>query len=181
MTATMIDLNEFKHAMASFPSGVVIAATLDREGEPWGFTASSFSSVSLDPPLVLVCLAKGADCHHAFATAVMFTINILRAQDEVLARLFATRGASKFEGAEFSPGEHGLPVMRDAVASLVCRKFAEYDCGDHTILVGEVQSVCIGSRQDALVYYRRNYWRFAGRHQVEPCAARPAGTGFGDE
>lgn len=177
----MIDLNEFKQAMASFPSGVVIAATLDREGEPWGFTASSFSSVSLDPPLVLVCPAKEADCYHAFATAPMFTISMLRAQDEALARLFATRGASKFEGAQFAPGEHGLPVMRDAVASLVCRKFADHDCGDHTIIVGEVLSVCLGSRQDALVYYRRNYWRFAQRRWLEPSAARAEGTDLGNE
>ncbi len=168
----MIDLNAFKQAMGSFPTGVVIAATLDREGESWGFTANSFSSVSLDPPLVLVCLGKEADCHRAFATARMFSINILRSQDEALARLFATRGASKFEAAQFTPGEHGLPVMRDAVATLVCRKFAEYDGGDHTIIVGEVESVCTGPRQDALVYYRRNYWRFAQQDELEPSAAR---------
>ncbi|MGB5104194.1 MAG: flavin reductase family protein [Steroidobacteraceae bacterium] len=155
----MIDPDAFKQAMSSFPTGVVIAATLDGEGEPWGFTASSFSSVSLDPPLVLVCLAKDADCHPAFAAARAFSISILRAGDEALARLFATRGASKFACGEFTTGEHGLPLMPSAVAALACRKFADFDCGDHTVIVGEVESVRHGSPEDALVYYRRDYWR----------------------
>lgn len=155
----MIDPDAFKQAMSSFPTGVVIAATLDGEGEPWGFTASSFSSVSLDPPLVLVCLAKDADCHPAFAAARAFSISILRAGDEALARLFATRGASKFACGEFTTGEHGLPLMPSAVAALACGKFADFDCGDHTVIVGEVESVRHGSPEDALVYYRRDYWR----------------------
>lgn len=155
----MIDQDAFKQAMSSFPSGVVIVATLDGEGVPWGFTASSFSSVSLDPPLVLVCLAKDADCHAAFAAARVFSISILRCGDEALARLFATRGVSKFQGGEFTTGEHGLPLMPAAVAALECRKFADFDCGDHMVIVGEVESVYLGSPDDALVYYRRDYWR----------------------
>lgn len=155
----MIDQDAFREAMSGFPTGVVIAATLDGAGEPWGFTASSFSSVSLDPPLVLVCLAKDADCHPAFAAARAFSISILRSSDEALARLFATRGVSKFEGGEFTTGDHGLPLIPAAVAALACRKYADFDCGDHTVIVGEVESVCLGSPDDALVYYRRDYWR----------------------
>lgn len=169
----MIDQDAFKQALCSFPTGVVIAATLGSDGEPWGFTASSFTSVSLDPPLVLVCLAKGADCHHAFAAARRFSINILRSGDETLARLFATRGVSKFEGDEFTTGGHGPPVMRNAVAAIVCRKYADHDGGDHTIIVGEVESLTQASPADALVYYRRDYWqlaRTAGAQASEPLA-----------
>jgi len=157
----MIHASAFKEAMGRFPSGVVIATTLDREGKPWGFTASSFSSVSLDPPLVLVCLAKTAECHAAFVAARLFSINILAADGEALARRFAMRGARKFDGDEFFVGEHGLPVIRTAVAALVCRKFADYDGGDHTIIVGEVQSVNHVAAGDAMVYFRRKFWRLA--------------------
>lgn len=157
----MIDADTFKQAVGSFPSGVVIATTLDGEGKPWGFTASSFSSVSLDPPLILVCLAKTAECHAAFAAARLFSINILAADREGLARRFATRGARKFDGEEFVVGEHGLPLIRDAVAVLVCRKFADYDGGDHSIFVGEVQSVSHEAASDAMVYFRRRFWRFS--------------------
>jgi flavin reductase ActVB len=166
----MIDTDDFRHAMSSFPSGVVIATCLDAEGNPWGLTASSFSSVSLEPPLVLVCPAKAADCHGAFLAAQSFAINILRAEDEALARRFATRGARKFEGSEFEAAEHGLPVLRESVASLVCRKFAEHDCGDHTVVVGEVQSVRLGRATDAIVYYRRRYWNFARDGRLRPSA-----------
>jgi flavin reductase ActVB len=147
--------------MGSFPSGVVIVTTLDGEGKPWGFTASSFSSVSLDPPLILVCPAKSAECHAVFSGAPLFAVSILRSSDEGLARRFATRGAPKFDGDEIVVGAHGLLLIRHAVATLLCRKYADYDGGDHSIIVGEVQSVNLGAANDAMVYYRRQYWRLA--------------------
>ena len=157
----MIDAETFKRAMGDFPSGVVIATTLDGRGKAWGFTASSFSSVSLDPPLIQVCLARAADCHAAFIAARLFSISILGADGEALARRFATRGARKFDGDELVIGEHGLPLVRGAVAVLVCRKFADYDGGDHSIIVGEVQSVSHETTSDAMLYFRRKFWRFS--------------------
>lgn len=165
----MIDVSVFKQAMGTFPSGVVIATALDGAGRYWGFTASSFASVSLDPPLVLVCLAKTAECRGAFESTQRFSINILGTQHEALARRFATRGADKFAGDEFFAGEHGLPLIRDAVATLVCRRFAAHDCGDHTVLVGEVESVDLGPTGDAMVYHRQRFGRFA----VQPTTERP--------
>jgi flavin reductase ActVB len=169
----MVDLSTFKRAMGSFPSGVVIAITRDAGGEPWGFTASSFSSVSLDPPLVLLCLGKSAECHAAFAAAVHFSVSILAAGDEALATRFATRGASKFQGDGLVVAEHGLPLVRDAVASLVCRKFANHDCGDHTVIVGEVLSVCLAPAGDSMVYYRGHYGQFTSREVDLRTAAAP--------
>jgi flavin reductase ActVB len=170
----MIDVSAFKQAMGRFPSGVVIATTVDGVGRPWGFTASSFTSVSLDPPLILVCPAKTAECHPVFAAATLFSINVLRSDDEALARRFATRGAPKFDSDDFAYGDYGLPLIRDAVASLVCRKFADYDGGDHTVIVGEVQAVHLADGSDSLVYYRQTFWRFA---ETAPDELRPTAAG----
>jgi flavin reductase ActVB len=134
---------------------------VDGAGQPWGFTASSFSSVSLDPPLILVCPAKTAECYAAFKAATFFSINILNSDDEAVARRFATRGAAKFAGDDFVAGAHGLPLLRSAVAALVCRKFMDQDCGDHCVIVGEVESVRFAPSGNSLVYYRQKFWEFA--------------------
>ena len=157
----MLDAASFKQAMGSFPTGVTIAATIGVDGKPAGLTVSSFASVSLEPPLVLFCPSKKAECHDAFRAAEHFAVSILPAGEESLAQRFSTRGVHKFQGDEFIEGEHGLPLVRSAVASLVCRKSAEYEAGDHMIVVGEVLAVRIGAHSDSMVYYRRSYWRFA--------------------
>src|SRR5579883_1573175 len=130
------DAAMFKEAMSRFPSGVVIATARDELGNPWGFTASSFSSASLEPPLILLCLSKGADCHRIFSSLPCFAVNILSAADQATAATFATRGADKFAASSFDVDENGSPLLRSAVATLTCRKFATHDCGDHTVIVG---------------------------------------------
>jgi len=157
----MTDVSAFKQAMSRFPSGIVIATTVDGKGGLWGFTASSFTSVSLDPPLVLVCPAKSASCYAAFKAANLFAINILASDGESLAKRFATRGAGKFAGDHFVIAENGLPLIRNAVAVLICRKFADHDGGDHAIIVGEVRSVTLAKGTESLVYYRQKFGRFA--------------------
>lgn len=147
----------FTAAMGSFPAGVVIAATLDGQQQPWGFTATSFSSVSMAPPLVLVCLATTASCHDVFSKAEHWSINILRSGDEALATRLATRGAAKFSGDEFASGPEGMPLVRNAMASLVCRRHAAHEAGDHLVLIGEVQSIDCDSSADAMVYWRRRF------------------------
>jgi flavin reductase ActVB len=156
----MIDDAAFKTVLGSFPSGVVIATTLDADNMPWGFTATSFSSVSLNPPLVLISLATKAACHRIFKSARHLSINVLRSGDELLARRFGTPGVSKFCGAEFVAGPQGLPLLRNALATLVCRKYVDYECGDHSMIVGQVYAVRGGPDGDAMVYYRRDFWRF---------------------
>jgi flavin reductase ActVB len=148
----------FKEAFARFPSGVVIATMIDAQGQARGFTASSFSSVSLDPPLVLVCLSTAAECYPAFLAAERFAISLLRPRHEEVARAFATRGADKFSLGDFVSAPHGLPVLKDALATMVCRKVHDYLCGDHSILLGEIEAADIGDGSDALVYYRRRFW-----------------------
>ena len=155
------DVANFKEAMSRFPSGVVIATTRDSAGRPWGFTASAFSSVSLDPPLVLVCLARTAECHRRFQSAPWFAINVLGAGDESVAAAFAKRGADKFAGINAAADERGSPLLPAAVATLTCERFNVYDCGDHSVLVGRVTKTRLGSRNSPMVYSSRRFGRFA--------------------
>jgi flavin reductase (DIM6/NTAB) family NADH-FMN oxidoreductase RutF/ADP-ribose pyrophosphatase YjhB (NUDIX family) len=166
----MMDVALFKEAMSRFPSGIVIATTTDAGGKPWGFTASSFSSVSVDPPLVLVCLAKTAECYQAFNSAHWFAINVLGAGDAATAAKFARRGADKFAGASVDADEHGSPLLPSSVAALTCQKFDAYDCGDHDVIVGRVTAIRVGSDVHPMVYSSRQFGRFA----VDPKKDLPA-------
>jgi flavin reductase ActVB len=143
----------FRAALARFPSGVTIVTTRDEPGEPWGFTASAFSSLSLDPPLVLVCLDRGANCHPAFSVAQRYAVNILTPAHEALARRFATKDGDKYSDGSFAlePGEP--PVLRDAAAVLWCDAEDLVPAGDHTILIGRVTDARVGDG-DSVVYYR---------------------------
>lgn len=149
----------FRAAMARFASGVVVATTLDAAGQPRGFTASAFCSVSLDPPMVLVCLGRNAECHAAFLAAERIAISILATgQDEVALR-FATRGADKFGGGHMASGDDGLPYVRDAAAVLHGRLAEKLPGGDHTILLTAVEKVMLGGDADvALVHHARRFW-----------------------
>lgn len=133
-----LDLDDFLAAMSMWPSGVTITTTTDDEGLRWGFTASAFSSLSLEPPLILVCLAAAAKSHDTFVRAKSFAVNLLSTRHEQLALRFATRGSDKFSGANFRRGHTGSPVLTDAVASLECLMHATVPAGDHTILIGKV-------------------------------------------
>lgn len=146
---------DFREAMASFPSGVTVVTTTDADGVPWGFTASAFCSVSAEPPLVLVCLSTGAQCHAAFQQAESWMINIIHSDQADVAMKFATRGADKFGGEQFD-FDQGLPILSGASASLRCSRHAMYTEGDHTILIGEVLHART-SPQSPAIYFRRNF------------------------
>jgi flavin reductase ActVB len=154
----VVDRDSFLAAMARFPAGVTIVTTVDELGKPRGFTASAFCSLSLEPPMVLVCLDSGADCHPAFLGAPRFAANILRPQHEPLALRFATKGANKFVGGEFQPGPGGIPVMPEALASVICAVQDRIPAGDHTILIGRVEEAAVGEGMPA-VFFNRRFWR----------------------
>jgi flavin reductase ActVB len=153
-----MDLQLYKTALSSAPTSVVIVTTLDGQGRPRGFTAGSFASLSLSPPLVMVSLHRNAECHAAFETAERFAISVLGPKHEDLARLLATRGADKFGGGHFHRGPHGLLFAAQAVAMFVCRSENRYPGGDHTILVGAVEDVGIGETEKAMVHFRRGFY-----------------------
>jgi flavin reductase ActVB len=154
----------FREAMTQFASGVTIVTTADGEGRWWGFTASAFNSLSLEPPLVLVCLATTADSHPVFSASPGFIVNVLRTEHEALALRFASKGADKFAGGEFRPGQaDGLPVLDDALVSLKCRTQTLYEGGDHSILIGEVEYVRVRRNGVPALHFSRRFWDLVER------------------
>lgn len=142
--------------MAAFPSGVTIVTTADSDGHWWGFTATSFCSVSVDPPLALVCLARTAECHPVFAAASRWLIHVIRSEHAPVGMRFATRGADKFAGSDFEADEYGLPRLADACITLNCAAHAKLPGGDHTLLLGRVEATHVADGTPA-VYFKRNF------------------------
>ena len=128
----------FRDALGSFATGVTIATTLAEDEAPVGVTASSFNSVSLDPPLVLWSLAKSAQSRAAFTSSGHFAVHVLAASQQDLSDRFARSGVDKFAGLEWEAGELGSPLFPDFAARFECKTRHEYEGGDHVILVGEV-------------------------------------------
>jgi flavin reductase ActVB len=156
-TETEIETNAiFRAAMSKFPSGVTVVTTVDDEGKWWGFTASSFCSLSLDPRLVLTCLATTANCYDAFANASHWAIHIIHADQTHIAGKFASRGADKFTGTRWETNGHGVPLLPDAAVMLECEAENVYPGGDHIILVGRVTQTTIGEKTPT-VYFDRGF------------------------
>lgn len=153
-----MNANLFREAMTQFGSGVTIAVTVDPSGRRWGFTATAFCSVSLEPPLVLVCLARSAGSYRTFCDAGKYAIHVLRADHVPLACRFAETRADKFEEGRWLPGNDGLPALRGALARLSCVTHAVHDGGDHAVLVGRVVHVDVDSTDQApLLHFRRQF------------------------
>lgn len=160
-----MDVAAYKDALARFPSGVCVVTTVDESERPWGFTASAFCALSLDPPLVLVCLDQRADSHATFVAANGFAISILASHQMALALRFATRAIEKFEGVAIRYGSAtGLPLIPEAVVHLECRMHQTVPIGDHTILVGEVVGAVV-AEGEPLVTHNRQYGAFLERRR----------------
>jgi flavin reductase ActVB len=157
---TVVDAVDFRNAMARFASGVTVWTTLDTDGRPTGFTASAFSSLSLDPPLVLVCLDKGANSYAAFSSCETLAVSILAEGQDDLAMRFAKRDIDKFQGTATIKGEAtGLPLLDGAMVHLECRAHSRLEGGDHTIIVAEVLRASSNDKQP-LLHFNRQFGRF---------------------
>ena len=151
----MIDEADFKRAMSHFASGVTIVTT-EHDGRRFGMTVASFASLSLRPPLVLVCIEHSVKTHDAIAAAGKFGISILGATQADVSNRFASRIEDKFEGIEVSRGASGVPLIAGALTTIECEVRDKLPGGDHTIFVGEV--VAITTAEGApLVYFRSGY------------------------
>lgn len=160
MQETAVDPMDFRNAMSQFASGVTIVTTRDADGKPWGFTASAFSSLSLDPPLCLVCLERKAESFAAFETADSMSISILATGQDEIAMRFATRGADKFSPTPTTDGEtNGDPLIDGALAQVECAIQDRLDGGDHIILVGKVLKAKTVDTQP-LLHYNRSFGVF---------------------
>lgn len=153
MTERSIDPAEFRQAMAGFPSGVTIVTTLDGAGAMAGFTASAFSSVSLDPALVLVCPALTSATYPHLVSRQSFAIHILAAGQQGLAMAFASKGSDKVAALDWSLSELGNPVLPGVACVIECTLWREYEGGDHAIVVGAVQRIELTERP-VLLYHR---------------------------
>ena len=151
----------FRDCMGRFTTGVAIVTTCDAAGERVGVTINSFTSLSLEPPLVLFNLDLGARCLAAFQESETFAVNLLSAGQAALSSLFAQRDVDKWSGVEVAQGRTGCPLLAGALARIECHKTASYEGGDHVIFIGEVVALSIEDAGEPLVYYRGQYGRFA--------------------
>ncbi|TFZ04476.1 flavin reductase [Ramlibacter rhizophilus] len=152
----------FRQLLGCFPTGVAVITTRTAEGRPVGLTCNSFSSVSLEPPLVLFSLRKASSLLPTFVEADSFAINILsQSQDGLSSRFASSKIADKFEGVGWRPGALGMPLIDDCLASFECRVFARHEAGDHDIFIGEVRHMADGSADQALVFYKGAYMMLA--------------------
>ena len=151
-----VSADEFRSVLGRFPSGVTVVTTLSGDGSDQGMTVSAFSSVSLEPPLILICIEKTASAYTALTTAASFVVNILSADQEQIARRFSIVDIDRFEGVGFSRSAEGIAVLEDALGVIGCRRAATHDAGDHTIIVGEVEATQINDG-GPLLYYRGGY------------------------
>ena len=134
------DRNQLRKVMGHFATGVTVVTTHDGAGRCYGLTANAVCSVSLDPPLVLVCVDKRAESHPAFGLSQAFVVNILADEQEQMSRHFAVSGGDKFVDLPCRNGGTGAPILEGALAHVECRVVATHDAGDHTIYIGEVES-----------------------------------------
>lgn len=162
--AEQIDPKELRRAFGSFVTGVTVVTTVDQYGTYQGVTANSFSSVSLDPPLVLWSQATNARSFTSFRDADHFVVNILAEQQQDLSQRFATQGIEKFDGIRFHLRLGAIPALEECCAYIECKKVAIYPGGDHVVYLGEVLRVEHTERRP-LVFARGKYMR-ATEHEV---------------
>jgi len=158
------DARTFRRIMRSLAAGVTVVTARDRQGRPWGLTATAVCLVSWEPPMLLVCIERAAECHGPFAEAGSFAINVLREDQEDLSRHFANKDVDKFAAVAWKDGGTGAPILDGALAHVECRTASCLPAGDHTIFLGT--AVVGGAMADAdawapLLRFRGEYARLA--------------------
>ena len=157
----LFSATDFRSACGQFATGVcIVTGTLDNKSH-MGVTINSFSSVSLEPPLILFCLDKKALSFDAFSIARSFAVNILAEDQMALSNQFAKQAEDKFTGVDFELNEQGVPILTNCLAALECRMYAIHDGGDHQIIVGEVSRIREGRDARPLLYFRGGYQSLA--------------------
>lgn len=152
------DAGDFRKVLGQFATGVTIITAVD-DGEPVGVAANSFTSVSIDPPLVLFSIARTSSTWPRIERARKFAVNILGEHQEELSMLFASKGADRFSSVEWHLGVGGSPVLHGCLAYLDCSFWAEYDGGDHIIVVGQVLDLGVTHDAGPLVFFQGRYGR----------------------
>jgi flavin reductase (DIM6/NTAB) family NADH-FMN oxidoreductase RutF len=153
------DQRTLRDALGCFATGVTVVTCLDDEARPAGLTVNSFTSVSLDPPLLLVCLHKMAAAAEPLTKATAFAVNVLQREQQPASITFSTRVEDRFGSMAWSCGESGAPILEESLCVFECERFAVHDGGDHHILVGRVVKASFDAGLDPLLYFRGSYRR----------------------
>ncbi len=156
MSPQRVGADDFRAACGRFATGVAIASVMDQSGTPHGLTISSFTSVSLEPPLILICLGHLVTSIDVFRDATHFGISVLRDDQRHVAQLFARKGQDRFDGLPWRPGVTGVPLVEGALAEMELRVVRKIRSGDHDIFIGEMVrgAVCEGN---PLIYFASRY------------------------
>lgn len=156
--AQLFDYESFRRSCAAFATGITVTTVFGADGSPQGLTANSFTSVSWDPPIVLICVDKRASVYEHFAAATAYAIHVLDEDQQELSVRFATAGADRFAGLRWAAGQTGAPVIAGCLAVLECEIERTVDAGDHTLFLGAVkQTACRDGRP--LLYFGSSYRR----------------------
>lgn len=153
-----IEAQELRRVLGHFATGVTVITTKDKEGAPNGLTANAFMSLSLNPPLVLISVDKGATCYSCFELQNGFTVNFLSEAQEEISRRFATKGADKFAGLNWRAGSNGAAIIEGSLGYVECKITQCHDGGDHTIVVGEIVNVSADGDRP-LLFFKGKYQR----------------------
>lgn len=153
------DARTLRDALGCFATGVTVVTAKTDGGEPIGLTANSFTSVSLDPPLLLVCIARTAGSFDTLVSTSHFAVNVLHIGQQPTSNLFAKPGEARFEATEWASGLFDVPLLTGSLANFECARHAVHDGGDHIILVGRVERATFEPRRDPLLYFRGKYRR----------------------
>jgi len=159
-----VDKASFRYALGHFASGVTIM-TIGAKGRLHGMTVSAFASVSLEPPLILVCVEHSTLMHRLLHEQATFAVNILGERGEATSRFFADNArleAPEFREGSYRLGATGAPILLDATAYLEARVYGKHEAGDHTVVVGEVLGLEVLSETDPLIFYRGGYRQLKG-------------------
>ena len=156
--ADMVTSEKFRQVMGNFATGITVVTTMGKDGKPYGLTVNSFTSVSLDPLLVLVCLDNRLGELQLFKDSKHFGVSVLSESQEDLSRLFAKKDSVRPSSIYFE-GKLGMPLLRDSLAILECETTAIYPGGDHLIFLGRVQAAEVLEASQPLLYYRGKYQR----------------------
>jgi len=151
-----VDSVSFRKALGCFASGVTVVTAVDEAGEPAGLTVSAFSSVSLAPPLVLICLDKRVSSLATFRKGP-FAVNVLSEAQRAVSNRFSEKRDDRFEGIAFTPGGNGAPVLAGSLVAVECNTHAVVDAGDHEIIIGAVTRVIFEEQAKPLIYFCGSY------------------------
>ena len=153
------DPRTLRDALGCFATGVTVVTCLTPSGAPAGLTVNSFTSVSLDPPLLLVCIRREASSAGALINAAQFAVNVLQTGQQPASIRFATRSEDRFGTTRWSCGESGAPILEQSLGVFECERFAVHDGGDHHILIGRVVKASFDAGLDPLLFFRGRYRR----------------------